>query len=97
MILTNCAACAAPLAHTAPRCVRCQTRYCNKTYSEALYLDPDATLSELREAVATLEEMERAARRVFGGAHPSTSSIERSLQNSRDKLAARETPPPRGA
>ena len=23
MILTNCAACAAPLAHTAPRCVRC--------------------------------------------------------------------------
>ena len=31
MILTNCAACAAPLAHTAPRCVRCQTRYCNKT------------------------------------------------------------------
>ena len=31
MILTNCAACAAPLAHTAPRCVRCHTRYCNAT------------------------------------------------------------------
>ena len=31
MILTNCAACAAPLAHTGPRCVRCHTRYCNKT------------------------------------------------------------------
>jgi len=31
MILTNCAACAAPLAHDAPRCVRCQTRYCNAT------------------------------------------------------------------
>ena len=31
MILTNCAACAAPLAHTAPRCIRCHTRYCNKT------------------------------------------------------------------
>ena len=29
MILTNCAACAAPLAHDAPRCVRCRTRYCN--------------------------------------------------------------------
>ena len=28
MILTNCAACAAPLAHDAPRCVRCWTRYC---------------------------------------------------------------------
>ncbi len=29
MILTNCAACAAPLAHDAPRCVRCWTRYCS--------------------------------------------------------------------
>ena len=29
MILTNCAACAAPLAHDAPRCVRCETRYCS--------------------------------------------------------------------
>ena len=29
MILTTCAACAAPLAHTAPRCVRCKLRYCN--------------------------------------------------------------------
>ena len=31
MLLTNCAACAAPLAHTAPRCIRCQTRYCDST------------------------------------------------------------------
>ncbi|CAH0373410.1 unnamed protein product [Pelagomonas calceolata] len=31
MILTNCAACAAPLAHNAPRCVRCWTRYCDAT------------------------------------------------------------------
>ena len=31
MILTTCAACAAPLAHDAPRCVRCKLRYCNKT------------------------------------------------------------------
>ena len=31
MILTTCAACAAPLAHNAPRCVRCHTRYCNAT------------------------------------------------------------------
>ena len=30
-LLTNCAACAAPLAHDAPRCVRCKTRYCNST------------------------------------------------------------------
>ena len=31
MILTTCAACAAPLAHDAPRCVRCWTRYCDAT------------------------------------------------------------------
>ena len=31
MILTNCAACAAPLALNAPRCVRCHTRYCDST------------------------------------------------------------------
>ena len=31
MILTNCAACAAPLALDAPRCIRCHTRYCDST------------------------------------------------------------------
>mmetsp|Transcript_866 Transcript_866/g.2451 ORF Transcript_866/g.2451 Transcript_866/m.2451 type:complete len:406 (+) Transcript_866:808-2025(+) len=31
MILTTCAACAAPLAHNAPRCVRCHVRYCDAT------------------------------------------------------------------
>jgi hypothetical protein len=31
MILTTCAACAAPLAHDAPRCIRCKTRYCDAT------------------------------------------------------------------
>ena len=31
MILTTCAACAAPLVHDAPRCVRCKTRYCDST------------------------------------------------------------------
>ena len=59
-------------------------------YSEALYLGPDATLSELREAVATLEEMERAARRVFGGAHPLAAAIERHLGLARAALRARE-------
>ena len=31
MILTTCPACAAPLAHDAPRCVRCKLRYCDAT------------------------------------------------------------------
>ena len=68
-------------------------------YSEALYLDPDATLSELREAVATLEEIEPTARRVLGGAHPLTTGIAGNLRDARAALSARETPspPPGGA
>ena len=31
MILTQCAACARPISHTAPRCARCHTRYCGPT------------------------------------------------------------------
>ena len=34
---------------------------------------PRATLDDLREAVRTLEETERTARRVLGGAHPFTA------------------------
>ena len=30
-IVTTCAACAAPLPHNAPRCVRCKLRYCDST------------------------------------------------------------------
>ena len=65
-----------------------------KVYAESLYEHSDATLDELREAVVTLEETARIARRVLGGAHPSTTVIEASLQNSRATLRARETPSP---
>ena len=145
MILTTCAACAAPLAHDAPRCIRCKMRYCDqedrdtilsannyadllvdlgrfeearlftrktipvarrilgeshdytftlrKIHAEALYKDASSTHDDLREAVTTLEEIERSARRVFGGAHPRVPAIEKSLARSRAKLRARETPP----
>jgi len=63
-------------------------------YTVALYKDPDATLDDLREAVTTLEETERTARRVLGGAHPTTEGIEEELQDARAKLRARETPSP---
>ena len=63
-------------------------------YARALYEDPAATLDDLREAVTTLEEIERTARRVFGGAHPLTSAIKQDLQTSRELLDARETQPP---
>ena len=61
-------------------------------YAGALHLDPDATLDDLREALTTLEETERIARRVLGGAHPLTNAIETALQNARAALRARETP-----
>ena len=59
-------------------------------YAEALYMDDGATLNDLHEAVATLEEVERIARRVFGGAHPLTEGTERYLRNTRALLRGRE-------
>ena len=61
-------------------------------YAEALYRDPDTTLDDLREAVNTLEEIERVARRVLGSAHPTTLSFESHLRVSKAVLRARETP-----
>ena len=50
------------------------------------------SLGDQREAVTTLEEIERTAQRVLGGANPTTKSIERSLQEARSFLRAREAP-----
>ena len=57
-------------------------------YATALYHDTGATLDDLREAVETLEDTARVARRVFGGAHPFVAGIERCLQNARAREAA---------
>ena len=56
----------------------------------ALYEDTGATVNDLREAVATCEDAERIARRVFGGAHPDLARIEMSLREARAALRARE-------
>jgi hypothetical protein len=61
-----------------------------KIYAKALFRDAGAALDDLREAVNTLEDTDRVARRVFGGAHPTVSGIEYDLQNARAALAARE-------
>ena len=61
-----------------------------KIYADALYEDPGATLVDLREAVTTLEDTARIARRVFGGAHPLTRQTEQALQQARAALRARE-------
>ena len=62
-------------------------------YAETLYIDPGATLADLREAVTTLEETERMARRVFGGTHPLTTQMEQALREVREGLGTREAPP----
>ena len=61
-------------------------------YADALYLDDDATLDDLREAVETLEETERTGRRVLGSAHPLVGDFELSLRAARAALRARDTP-----
>jgi len=61
-------------------------------YAEVLYKDDAATLADLREAVTTLEDIERIARRVLGGAHPTTEGIEDELQDVRAALYARGLP-----
>ena len=66
-------------------------------YARALYNDDAATLDDLREAVTTLEDTNRLARRVLGGTHPLSEVIEVGLRQSRAALRARETPSPEGS
>ena len=61
-------------------------------YALTLSNADDATLEDRREAVTTLEDAGRIARRVFGGAHPTTKLIDGALGESRAALHARETP-----
>jgi len=61
-------------------------------YARTLYENPGATIDDVREAVTTLEETERTARRVLGGAHPSATVIGNSLRESRVALLACEMP-----
>ena len=67
-------------------------------YTHSIISDPGATLDDLREAVAMVEDTARIARRVFGGAHPLTGVLEYALRESRAALSARKTPssPPPG-
>ena len=62
-----------------------------KRYAGSLVMTNGATLGDLRESVTTLEDTERIARRVLGGAHPLTKGIEHSLKNSQEVLRAHET------
>ena len=59
----------------------------------------DATLDDIREAVATLDKLKQTFRRQLGGAHPKTVAIEGSIQEARMTLLLRasETPSPGSA
>ena len=65
---------------------------CN--YAVVLYKADGATLDDLREAVTTLEDLARIARRVLGGAHPVVAQVQVDLGNAQAALRARETPSP---
>jgi len=57
-------------------------------YAAALCQADGATLDDLREAVTTLEDTERIARRVLGGAHPTAVRIEQALRAVRQRQEA---------
>ena len=64
--------------------IRCQ-------YAMALHDDHSATLDDFREAVTTLEDVVRIARRVFGDTHPFVAATENHLRYARTMLGdARE-------
>ena len=62
-------------------------------YAQSLFMDADATLDDLNEAVTALEDAGRIARRVLGAAHPLTQSLAHELRNARAVLRVREALP----
>ena len=55
-------------------------------YAQSVGCDAAATLDDLREAVTTLEDVERTLRRVLGGAHPTTKGVELALGEARKRV-----------
>ena len=85
MILTNCAACAAPLAHDAAHCARCETRYCSEgeegeyTLTAANnYADSLSSLQRFEEAKLLLRKTIPVARRVLGEGDSTTLRMRKS-------------------
>ena len=83
-----------PVARRVLGDVHALTFMMRKLFGEALFCDSGATLDDVREAVSTLEETERTARRVLGGSYPNVREIQKSLRVAREVLRARETPSP---
>ena len=60
------------------------------SYAIALHDDHSATLDDFREAVTTLEDATRIARRVRGPSHPLVEMNDLRLRNARATTRARE-------
>ena len=65
-----------------------------KVYGESFYEDDSATLDDRREAVTTLEDTTRIARRVFGASHPTTTGNEEALLRARQRVIKLQLLPP---
>ena len=61
-------------------------------YAIGLCKDDGATLDDLREAIETLEDTDRIARRVLGSLHPTIADIGFGLRDARAALRARKPP-----
>ena len=58
-----------------------------RMYAQCLFQNDGASRSDLTEAVAKLEDLDRRQTRIFGASHPQTDSSRRCLQVAREKLA----------
>ena len=58
-----------------------------RMYAQCLFQNDGASRSDLTEAVAKLEDLDRRQTRIFGASHPQTDSTRRCLQVAREKLA----------
>ena len=56
-------------------------------YAQCLYQNADASRSDLTEAVAKLEDLDRRQTRIFGVSHPQTGCTCYHLERARKKLA----------
>ena len=56
-------------------------------YAQCLYQNADASRSDLTEAVAKLEDLDRRQTRIFGVSHPQTGCTRYHLERARKKLA----------
>ena len=59
-------------------------------YADALYKDPAPRLDDIREALTMLEETERIARRVLGGASDHDRELSTTTESSSKRAAAAE-------